>query len=313
MTIRDPAWVVGAGGAGTVSPTDARLAYAGLLAASTGGNGVRQGVFPGPASDAIVTGTAGMSFNVAAFNGAVNRSATVGPYLLANDGTVNVTTTAAPGSGSRIDIIYAQAKDVEQGDADSDPVIGVVQGAASGSPVAPSLPTGAVELARATIQAGATATNDTGTVSISHASSIYTVARGAAVPVKSSASASALTQYPGLVRRRLDTGLDEISDGSSWSTFGALVVAGQTTPLTVAYGSFVDTTTSTGNVTIDTGLSTLLVFTAMNGDGVARENMTFSRIGSYSGGSVVLRARDGDTGTVLASANVRYDWLAIGT
>jgi hypothetical protein len=312
MTARDPLFVVGAGGVGAVSPTDARLDLAGLVAASTGGNGVRLGVFPGPGADALVTGTSGMSYSVAAFNAVVHRGASTGPYLIANDGAVTVSTTAAPGSGSRIDIIYVQTPDAEQGDSDSDPVIGVVQGASGGSPSAPALPTAAIEIARATVQAGATATNGSD-VTISHASSIYTVARGAPIPVKSSASAGALTGYDGLVRRRLDTELDEVYYDGGWQAFGALTVLGQTTPYKVAFGTTVDTTSATGNITIDTGLTTLNVITVMNGDGTARENMSWSRVGSYSGGSVVIRSRDADTGTVLASVNVRYDWIAIGT
>jgi hypothetical protein len=86
--------------------------------------------------------------------------------LLSNDGTVNVVTTAAPGSNSRIDSVYVWQREFSLDGTDSNPVIGVVQGTAAASPVAPSLAAypGAIELARITVPAGVTATNSGTTI-----------------------------------------------------------------------------------------------------------------------------------------------------
>ncbi|RRJ85897.1 hypothetical protein EG850_10940 [Gulosibacter macacae] len=67
-----------------------------------------------------------------------------------------VTTTAAPASGSRIDLIWARQNDPSKGDADNLVTSGVTQGNAAPTPVAPALPAGAVELARALVPSGAT-------------------------------------------------------------------------------------------------------------------------------------------------------------
>lgn len=67
-----------------------------------------------------------------------------------------VTTSAAPASGSRIDLIWARQNDPSKGDADNLVTVGVTQGNAAPTPVAPALPAGAVELARALVPSGAT-------------------------------------------------------------------------------------------------------------------------------------------------------------
>jgi hypothetical protein len=143
---------------GTVTPLEHRLAQSGLIKKASG-NTIRPGLFWGGVAN-IVTGRANMAYDVAAFTGALTRGATAGTVLLANDGVVTVTTTTAPVSNSRIDVIYVWQRDFALDGVDSNPVIGVVQGAAAVSPTAPSLAAfpGAIELARATIPAGITAT-----------------------------------------------------------------------------------------------------------------------------------------------------------
>lgn len=148
-----------AGGNGT-TPTAARQALAGLLAKNPDGT-VRTGVLAdglGP----VVTGTSGMSYSVRRHVAVAKAAEINGPVLVPNDGPVAVSTTPAPGSNSRIDVIYVQQRFV-QGDGGSEstnqPVIGVAQGATSATPSAPSIPSGAVELARATVTAGTQATS----------------------------------------------------------------------------------------------------------------------------------------------------------
>lgn len=151
-----------AGGNGT-TPKAARLALGALLAKDGPGPlDVKKGVIAdggGP----VVTGTAGMAYSVRAFGGAVGLASAVnGPTITPNDAAVSVATDPAPGSNSRIDVIYIWQKLVT-GDGGSEstnaPVIAVAKGATNAFPTAPSIPTGAVELGRATVTAGATATS----------------------------------------------------------------------------------------------------------------------------------------------------------
>lgn len=152
MTIRSGLFVRKDATQGT-TPLEARIAQAGMFSSS----GVLSGM--------LVTGRASWAYNVAAGSVVAQRSAADGVVLFANDSTAIVGTTGegstvppAPATGSRIDIIYALHRDVDNGDADSQPLIAVASGTASGSPVAPTIPSGAVELARATVAAGATNT-----------------------------------------------------------------------------------------------------------------------------------------------------------
>jgi len=116
------------------------MAQIALVTKTTTANLIRPGIFyNGNAS--LITGKANMSYDVSAFSAALTRGATAGVVLLTNDGTLNVTTTAAPGSNSRIDIIYVWAREFSLDGTDSTPVIAVTQGTAAAVPVAPSLAT----------------------------------------------------------------------------------------------------------------------------------------------------------------------------
>lgn len=123
------------------------------------------GPYPGVISGCTVTGTASWEYAVAAGWLATQRSATDGLNVWSVDGSETITqaddgsSLVAPGSGSRVDIVYALHHDIDQGDADSLPVVAVVKGTASGSPSAPALPSGAIELARKVVAAGDTSTS----------------------------------------------------------------------------------------------------------------------------------------------------------
>lgn len=162
MTARRGLHVADANGEGA-DAIEARLALAGLFSSF--------GVLDG----GTVSGRSSWAYNVAAAKIVSSRSAADGAVLFANDSTAIVGTNGegttippAPGTGSRIDIIYVLHRDVDNGDASSLPVFGVASGIASGSPNPPSIPAGAVELARATLVAGATNTAHAN-VTISHA------------------------------------------------------------------------------------------------------------------------------------------------
>lgn len=148
-----------AGGNGTTAK-GARLALAGLLAKNSDGT-VKVGVLAdgqGP----VVTGAAGMSYNVRKHVAVTKASEANGPVLVPNDGTVSVTTDPAPGSNSRIDVIYV-LQPLVTGDGGSSssvaPIIDVAKGAVAASPSVPAIPSGALELARVTVPSGTTATS----------------------------------------------------------------------------------------------------------------------------------------------------------
>lgn len=147
---------------GVVTPLAHKLSNAAMVVKQSG-NLIRPGLFWG-GNATIVTGKANMSYDVAAYSCATTRGATSGAVFGGNDGVLNVTTTAAPGSNSRYDVIYHWHREFSIDGVDSNPVIGVIQGTAAASPTVPSLAAfpGAIEIARVLVPAGVTATN-TGT------------------------------------------------------------------------------------------------------------------------------------------------------
>lgn len=215
---------------GVVDAKDGRIDDAGLLACQTSTLDVRTGVLHGPGTTALVTGTAAtgtMTYAIAAHHWVASRGVANGPYRGALEAATTVATAPAPGSNSRIDVIWAKQQDTTAGipspDAATGELYGVTSGAAAVSPVKPAIPVGAVELATAVVAAGATSTNGAG-VTITNTGRL-TVARGAAVPVRSQAERDALAAAwggsGGLTVKRLDaTGTPmEEWDGTSWRRY----------------------------------------------------------------------------------------------
>lgn len=137
-----------------VTPKDHRLS----MEAQMGGRG------PGVISGCTVTGTAGWQYAVAAGELATRRAPGDGLCVWTNTSQylAGDPSAPAPAAGtSRVDIVYARHNNMqEHGDLDSLPVIDVVRGtASSGTPVAPTLPDGAIELARKVVAAGDTSTS----------------------------------------------------------------------------------------------------------------------------------------------------------
>lgn len=183
------------------SPVEARKALAGLITPA-GAFGARPGVLSG----LTVTGTAGWAYSISPGHLVTSRSATDGIVLSANDGAATISTSPAPGTGGRIDLIWVRHGDVDLGDATSENVFGVTQGTVAASPVAPALPTGAMELARATVMAGAASTSAAGVTLTNTAR--RTGLRGGTVEVPSYA--------------QLETMLGDAPDGlQAWVAAGA--------------------------------------------------------------------------------------------
>lgn len=228
MTIRHGLGTYG-NGVGVVSPLDHKLAQAGLICKNSDGS-IRAGVFyAGNAS--LVSGKANMSYDVAGFPVALSRGATAGAVLLANDGVVNVATTPAPGSNSRIDIIYVWNREFTLDGVDSEPVIGVVQGTAAAIPTAPSLAAypGAIEIGRCVVPAGVTATNSGTTLT---QTAPFTAAAGGVVPFRTKAEMELwLTATKGQPAHVLADGSGYVSNGAgSWApASGAICVLRKST------------------------------------------------------------------------------------
>lgn len=130
--------------------------FAGGIAASDPAHGV---VRP---NDFAVSqnGTPNMSVNVAAGGAFIRgtQSANQGAYHVWNDGTVNLSVTAADATNGRKDLVIAQVRDAYYSGATNDARITIVTGTAAASPADPSLAAfpNALVLARITVAAAST-------------------------------------------------------------------------------------------------------------------------------------------------------------
>lgn len=200
---------------GTVGTTEveARLALGSMF--ESNGNTPRSGLLL-PSTPNIVTGTATtgtMTYAIAPCSPVVARSTDEGVYQFTITGNTTVTTTAAPVSGSRIDLIWVRQNDKSKGDPNNLAVVGVTQGAASSTPVAPALPAGALALAQATITSATVATNTASIVQTWR----YTALRGDPIPVRSKGERAEITT-PRLGQRviRLDVNLGVTQQAVEW-------------------------------------------------------------------------------------------------
>lgn len=207
------------------TPIEVRKVLAGLFS-PVGGIGARSGILLG-ATSPLVTGNATWAYNVGTFHAYVSRSASDGGQVYGNDATALIGTTGigstvpiAPGAGlSRIDIIWTRhPTNSENADTDSEPMFGVASGAESGSPAAPSIPTGAIELGRNTMTDAATSTVSAGNTITQTA--LYTAMRGSPVPVRNQTERDALTLFDGQLAYRLDTHVVEAYNGTAWAAIG---------------------------------------------------------------------------------------------
>jgi hypothetical protein len=146
-------------GAVGTTPLEGRRAIGGMFVRNSA-TAPRSGLLNPP--DVVVSATPGWSYSLAPINPAINRTADEGLYVFSFEGTTTVATDPSPGADSRWDLIYVKHNDMEKGDADNLPVLGVVKGTPSSSPSKPtgSLPGGALVLAEARIYAGSTSTQD---------------------------------------------------------------------------------------------------------------------------------------------------------
>lgn len=173
---------------------EAGAALAGLVVRD--GSGLpRSGIIPSTAN--LITGRSDWNVDVAPF--VVVRAD--GPRILLGgaDASLQVAISPAPASNSRIDLVWALARNVDAGDLAG--CVHVVTGVPGVAPVKPSLPAGGVELGTVTVPATAT-----GTSSSTIANTFRrTVATGGVVPVRDAAELSAFSPVDGALVWRADT------------------------------------------------------------------------------------------------------------
>lgn len=187
------------------TPLDARLMDMAQIVCNADGS-PRTGIMGAATPSAV--GTLG-TMNVAIFANeyVVSKGKADGVVVLTNDGTVNVAIAAAPGSNSRIDVIYVKHNDNTTGDANSLPIFGAVTGTAAASPTKPALPTGALELATLRVYTGTSATNG-GSNTLTQTAA-FTASRGGTVPFRTKAELVGWTTAPAYAEATV------IADGTS--------------------------------------------------------------------------------------------------
>ena len=211
---------------GVTDAREARLAQAGLIAVQGPSMlDARTGVMAGPNATALVTSTtstAPMRVSVAAHQWVTTRGSANGPYLGVLEAPTTVDIAAAPGSGTRIDVIYVKQQDSTPGvptaDATTAPLYGVKAGTVGGGKPTLTDIVGAEELATVQVNAGATATNGAG-VTITNTARV-TAARGAPVVCRTLTEANTMTGYPGADQIIVANSWRRWHDGTRWRFHG---------------------------------------------------------------------------------------------
>lgn len=189
MTLRNSLFAV----SGKASFMDARRDMSGLFVCNKTTMMPIAGILD-RSQDNLVTGNSGsMSVTVHPFNAVLNR---YGALLIQNDGDVKVPLAAAPSANSRIDVVYVKQNEERSPMSDSSnvPEFGVVKGTVAATPVAPSVPAGALELARVLLPAGVSNTAAAGVVITQ--TYIGAAMKGNMLRVQTSAQRDAMTMVP---------------------------------------------------------------------------------------------------------------------
>lgn len=167
--------------------------------------------------DNLVTGNSdSMSVTVHPFNAVLNR---YGALLIQNDGNVKVPLAAAPSANSRIDVVFVkqQERRSPMSDDSDSPVFGVAKGVAAATPVAPSVPAGALALAQVLIPAGVSNTAKSGVVITQ--TYIGAALKGDMLRVQTSAQRDALTGVPdGTLLHNVADNCDYVRNGGKWES-----------------------------------------------------------------------------------------------
>lgn len=255
MAERD-SWAVGASGDRRVGAEDARLGVGALLTQGNSNINTRVGLRPGPQNPGLVaaTGTPGPTVTVNSFQAALTLAGRPGTYIATLDDTKTLdvlTTDPADPSNDRWDLIIAQQRDADYGDADRDFEVIRVTGTPDATPEDPTVTGGDtyIPLARIRVTAGAaTITN----AMIDDLRPGWVVALGAILPIPNSTARTALTgtRYDGFTIYRQDRDWIEVYDGTAFRVQGIAVCSSTsdrdtaiTNPVNGQYAVTTDTNT----------------------------------------------------------------------
>lgn len=165
--------------------------------------------------DNLVTGNGNsMSVTVHPFNAVLNR---YGALLIQNDGNVSVQLDAAPSANSRIDVVYVKQSETRppMSDGSDVPKFFVAKGVAAATPVAPSVPAGALALAQVLLPAGVSNTAAAGVVITQ--TYIGAAMKGDMLRVRTSAQRDALTGVPdGTLLHNVADNCDYVRKDGKW-------------------------------------------------------------------------------------------------
>ncbi len=208
------------------TPKEHRLAIAGLVAENAQGE-PRSGLL-NPGTSNIVVPKANMSYDILPCQAVIARSQDEGVYTPTLTSITNVATSPAPAAGSRWDLVWIKQNDPEKGDtANREPantaVVGVTSGEAAASPVKPenSVPAGALILSEHQIFSGTASTNQSPNTSTQRW--LYTVARGAPIPLRNQSEQEKISPSIGVTVARQDLGGRVlIGDGTGWASAPAI-------------------------------------------------------------------------------------------
>lgn len=210
MTLRNSIFAV----SGNASFLDARRDMSGLFVCNKTTMLPIAGILD-RSQDNLVTGNSNsMSVTVHPFNAVLNR---YGALLIQNDGNVNVPLNAAPSANSRIDVVYVMQHETRPPMSDDSdfPVFGVALGVAAATPVAPSVPSGALALAQVLLPAGVSNTTASGVVITQ--TYIGAAMKGDMLRVWTSAQRDAMTGAPeGALLHNEADGCDYVRKGGKW-------------------------------------------------------------------------------------------------
>lgn len=210
MTLRNSLFAV----SGKASFLDARRDMSGLFVCDKSTMLPIAGILD-RSQDNLVTGNSdSMSVTVHPFNAVLNR---YGALLIQNDGDVKVPLAASPSANSRIDVVYVKQNEARSPMSDSSdvPEFGVAKGVAAATPVAPSVPAGALALAQVLLPAGVSNTAAAGVVITQ--TYIGAAMKGDMLQVQTSAQRDAMTMVPeGTVLHNVADDCDYVRKGDKW-------------------------------------------------------------------------------------------------
>ena len=239
-----------------------------------------------------LTTTASSSIVVGKGAAVVQSSLTTGasPLVSNADKTIDVLGPSPMGALPRNDLVIFNADSV---------AIEVVIGTPNASPTDPNVTANHVKLARIRNAASAT------TIPTSALDNLIvpTSLAGGRVVVANSTQRDALPKYVGLKVYRVSVGREETWDGTGWFTF--------------VFGEQSANVNGSGDLSISTGLSSILTSTVENANGGAatgnRQNITVAKNATYSGGNLTARVYVADDKSLLPNGTaVAVKWNAWG-